>query len=256
VSKSKRIGRITDLLFALLIVAGMVVAVTLFLPQQPQQGQGNCRSNWVAKDESAPFEYDGDQIITKVIIKSGANCITFGGNGDNGCYRVSGIGSTSVKVWRIGEAGPECQEISHVEFYAEQVEETATPTRTETNVPPTITPTSTTDPTPTETATTPFKFWTPTPTTPTPSGTPENTVTPTQSTGTPSVSESPTPNGTGTEPPDKRRSPTPPVLLPQTGFFEPNGETVDYEAVFAILFFIIVVGGVLIVQLKYEKDKE
>lgn len=174
---------------------------------------GNCNSGWVAKDESAPFTYDGGELITKVIVKSGQGCFVFLRNGSNGCYAVSGMPEGPIKVNRVGDAGPSCQEISHVEFYAT----VNTPTPTDGNIPRNT-------PTPTQTATLPFKFWT---FTPSPSETPTGTTTPPVETVTPTLpGETRTPEGptdTPTQPPErtkvppKHRTSTPEVLLPAAG---------------------------------------
>jgi LPXTG-motif cell wall-anchored protein len=189
------------------------------------QGSGNCQSGWEGKVESAPFSYSGTETITKVIVKSGQGCFVFLRNGSNGCYRVSGIGTTSAKVVQDGEAGPECQEISHAEFYVGDPP------------PPTNTPTATdgTISLNTPTQATPFKFWTftPPPTYPPPT-TPEFSPTPS---GTPEVTLTFTPTSTQR----RGKTPTPKVLLPQTGEDGRNNN----EMVFAIAFILIVVGIVI-----------
>ena len=82
-------------LVSLALVMGW--AITMLLPNQPLQGQGDCGVGYVEKIESAPFEYDGDQIITKVFVKSGTNCfaLTVANPGD-GCYLAVGLGTTHV----------------------------------------------------------------------------------------------------------------------------------------------------------------
>lgn len=235
-----RLKNVMQLLGLIIIVFVLVFALDYALPEQPLQGQGNCKAGAVAKDESAPFEYDGTQIITKVIIKSGQECISFKANGTDGCYWVMGIGTTHVKVSRVGNPSPECQEVSHVEFYAEPQEDTATPVSTATRE-------------------TPFKFWTFTPTstvatatqtvtaTP-PMETPTLTVSPTGQTGTPTEATNtpPEPTGTNTSPP-RHRTATPQVLLPQTGedgggSAGNSGVGIVFPAVFLgliVLFFVI-----------------
>jgi hypothetical protein len=193
-------------------------AINVVLPDQPMQGQGNCGVGYVDKVESAPFEYDGDQIITKVFVKSSTNCFNLSvNNPSDGCYTASGLGTTHVKVSRTGEASNECQEISHVEFYAGIINT------------PTGTPTSTVTPTATQTATqveenTPTATVTPTATdppteTPTVTGTPGEEITPTPS-------EAVTPTYTETSPPNKQRTKTPQPILPATGEAEDRAESI------------------------------
>lgn len=90
--------------------------------------------------------------ISGVCIKSGTNM--FGGAShsgllgdgtyESGCYSVSGVGTGTVTVERVGEDSPTCQGLSHIDvFYS-----SATPTPT-----PTATPTETPTPTPAPTAT-------------------------------------------------------------------------------------------------------
>lgn len=246
-----------DLLLLLLLGGGLIFAFKYALPaiEQPMQGQGNCGEGFVSKDGSAPFEYDGDQNICKVFVKSGSQ-----GQGDacygftfppasqsDGCYSVRGLGSTSVRVTGGGTSS-ECKEISHVEFYAcprptdtTAPTSTSTPEATDTPLPsPTSTASQTVSPpseTPTATSTseetqeTPFKFWTPTPNTPgpTPSETPDtprSTRTPTETGPTPTWTLTP-PGTTGTPTPGQPKrsvTPTGSVRLPQTGFMDARGD--------------------------------
>jgi hypothetical protein len=147
------------------------------------QGQGNCDTGWVEKDEQAPFAYNGQDIITSVYVKSGQGCFLLTmNNPSDGCYQAAGLGTNSVSVTQIGTPGPECQVISHVEYYADQVDPSPTPTDTATNT-ATSTSTATNTATPTETATIvvtdPVVTLTPTHTT-TPTNTATNTATPTE----------------------------------------------------------------------------
>lgn len=185
----------------LLLMALMAVMAQTALAQ----GSGNCGTGWEYKDESAPFEYSGDKIIDKVIVKASTECFSFkyAGSGmvSSACYVVQGLGTSHVKVVNAPTAPEECHDISHVEFYADP--NTATPT----NPGPVDTPTNT------ATLETPFKFWTFTPTAT------EATQTPT-STGTiaapPEETYTPTPPDT-LPPPPPRKTKTPVVLLPETG---------------------------------------
>lgn len=180
-----------------------------------QQGQGDCGSGYVAKDDNSPFSYNGDKIITSVRIKAGSQvqgeaCFKISTNGNHGCYAVQGLGTTSVKVTYLGGEG--CKDISHVEFYSD-VEPTSTPTE----APPTATPTDTLvvpteteipdteTPTPEATATdTPEATATATPEDE-PTDTPEATPTATEVT-----EDTPTPTVTpGVEPTEITITPTP-----------------------------------------------
>lgn len=172
-----------------LVVLSLALSVGLSSLMAPKpvlsQGTGNCSEGSVFKDEQSPWEYTGDQIITRVIIKAGSQiqgeaCFVFTQDGSNGCYAVTGIGTNHVVVTEV-EGGTDCKEISHVEFYADEI----TPTPTETPA-----PTDTPVPTPTETP-----VVTPTPgTDPTPTVTPDPTATPTQS---PTATPTPGNGGTG-----------------------------------------------------------
>ena len=135
-----------------------------------------------------------DRIIHAVGIKSATECFYFTSNGDDGCYRVSGIGTGTVTVERIGD-GPNCQAMSYVAIY--------------TSPAPTATPTNTPTKTPTKTHTATFTF-TPTDT---PTSSPTNTITPTSEvtfTPTPTKTHKPT----NTPPPTWTPSATPPDITP------------------------------------------
>jgi sortase (surface protein transpeptidase) len=183
-----------------------VALATLFFPYRAQSAPpGECSQGYILKDENSPFSYSGAQIITRVEIKAGSNqstdgnqCTTLTQNGNNGCYAVTGLGTTNVSVTKIG-SGNTCKDISHVEFYADPG---TTPTQTPTPVvTPTPTPTTLVTPTPTPTIVvsptpTPTRAVTPT-ITPTPTPTTEVTVTPTPAvTPTPTVTVQVTPTPT------------------------------------------------------------
>ena len=94
--------------------------------------------------------YDaGPNIVTGACIKSGSNMFD-GGHSEvftqdtaniEGCYTISGIGTSSVTVQRTGAAGPNCQGISHIDVLV------AAPTPTPTPTPP---PSPSPTPSPTE----------------------------------------------------------------------------------------------------------
>jgi hypothetical protein len=225
-----RLSRRISTTFYSLGVASLVISLVLSLAYQPanasemiEQGPGNCDTGWVAKVESAPFVYNGSQIITSVYVKSATNCFLFSQDGSNGCYAVSGIGTTNVTVTRVGVPGPSCQEISHVEFYSN---ETATPTNTP--VTPTATNTSTSTPTNTPVIPTATNTSTSTPTntpviptatntsTSTPTNTPviptatnTSTATPTNTAVTPTATATDTPIGPTATPTSTQETPTP-----------------------------------------------
>lgn len=192
-----------------LIFFKTVIPVAATPPGNPP---GNCGSGFVEKDKSSPYSYSGLFSIGYVIVKAGDEhstdhpCVQINSNGSNGCYEVSGLGSTSVTVWKVG-SGSDCKNISHVEFYAQGA--SLTPT-----IGPTFTPTPTRhcpcgSPTPTVTET-------PTPTetpVPTPTATPEVTPTPGEE-----LSPTPTPGGGEEATPTPTTKPTPtPTNTPSTG---------------------------------------
>ena len=135
-------------------------------------GLGNCapEGSVVVKDE-APGDVNEftstSGVITAVYIKAGTPCYEFLADQTIGCYTVTGIGTETVTVTRSG-SGPDCKEISHIEYVIGAPTPTPTPE-------PTPTPTPTPEPTPTPT---PTPEPTPTPT-PTPEPTPSPTPTPT-----------------------------------------------------------------------------
>jgi hypothetical protein len=204
------------------------------------QGQGNCDTGWVEKDEQAPFAYNGQDIITSVYVKSGQGCFLLTmNNPSDGCYQAAGLGTNSVSVTQIGTPGPECQVISHVEYYADQVDPSPTPTDTATNT-ATSTNTATNTATPTETATivvtdpvvtlTPTDTPVPTATDPAPTQTPTDlppTNTPTQ----PVTAASPTPPPTLPPPAETPEL----ILIPETGV---DLSFVDIDNRILVIFFL------------------
>ena len=63
-------------------------------------------------------------IVTGVCIKSGVNMFNGGHSGildngtfENGCYQVSGVGTSEVTVERISQESSTCQAISHIDVY-------------------------------------------------------------------------------------------------------------------------------------------
>jgi hypothetical protein len=97
-------------------------------------------------DPVTEFTAPAGQVVTGVCVKAGTGLSTFILDGAGICYSVSGIGTGSVTVTRIGE-GPVCKGISHVDFY---LTPQPVPTPTPTPIPtPTPTPTPTPIATPT-----------------------------------------------------------------------------------------------------------
>jgi hypothetical protein len=114
-------------------IACLLVGITFSFVPPPGEaatvnGLGNCSEGFISKDSSAPFKYTGDQNVCKVIVKAGSqnqpdqNACTgikfppASQTDDRGCYKVSGLGSSSVSVSKVG-TDPSCKDISHVEFY-------------------------------------------------------------------------------------------------------------------------------------------
>jgi hypothetical protein len=261
---AKRIAKLCYLLGAACLLVGLILSVAHFAGSSAEvnaQGQGNCDTGWVDKDEQAPFGYSGQEIITSVYVKSGEGCFLLTiNNPSDGCYQAIGLGTNNVSVTQIGTPGPDCQEISHVEFYAGQVDPSPTPTNTATN-------TATLIPTPTETATIvvtdPVVTLTPTDT-PTPTNTATFTATPEVTDPVVTLTPTDTPIPTATDPaatqtptnppptntpsqPETATSPTPPptlpppadtpelVLIPDTGV---DLSFADFDNRFLVVFFL------------------
>lgn len=262
------IKKVQFVLYMVLIWAVITLGFSFFIPNQPLNGAGDCGSNYLAKDETDPFEYDGEQLICGSIVKAGSQvqgeaCFSLTiANPNDGCYAATGLGTNSVRVRKVG--GDECKGISHVEFYPCQQEEPTdiptstlasieTPTSTQTSTSTsTVTPTgteivstATNTPTPSQTLETPWKFWTSTPITVTPTS-PDITITATpKDFPTP---ESPTPTYTIT-PPDGEKTPTvvlppggdktPQVALPATGVDGSNTDETMLRFGFAFVLSVI-----------------
>ena len=134
-------------------------------------GDNSWSNNWY-KDENSPFGITASgYIIDQICVKGGQNKIYYSSNGSDGCWSVSGIGTSTASAVKVG-SGSSCKDISHAAFHR-IVASTPTPTNTPT---PTKTPT----PTPTNVPTaTPTPTYAPT-ATPTPTTGVTNTPTPTQ----------------------------------------------------------------------------
>ncbi len=158
---------------AILVVIGLLIVFQLASPPERALGDGGACTDATAgsivpvNGDLATFTAPGGSIVTAVCIKSGQVHSGQLGNGTYGspfaasCYIVSGVGSQTATVIRIGE-GPACQELSHIDAYylsrhahgdehaghADGESTPVTPTARSTPVTPTSTPV-----TPTATAT-------------------------------------------------------------------------------------------------------
>jgi len=202
----------------LLFVFVAILAVCLILAgisplPASAEGQGNCLNpdtpGFIKEDTggtTVTINADVGYVINSVTVKAGSEqssdspCTTFNQDGTYLCYAISGIGTSSVTVTKVG-TGPGCKDISHLEAI-QVIVPTDTPTATNT---PTETPTETLTETPTDTPTeTPTETTTVTVTeTTNPTETPTETQTP-EPTGTPFPTLPPPPIST-------------PILLPVTG---------------------------------------
>lgn len=170
---------------------------------------------------SVSYTTPSGQVVLSVCIKSGSNMFTDSsspnhsgqlGNGtyENGCYTVSGVGTSTVTVTSNSQSET-CQEISHIDAYYGTLtpSPSITPSPTPNVIPtpsssPTSSPAPTSTPTPSET---PYPSPTPTSSpTSAPTSTPDPISTPTP---TPSVTPQPTATPTATSAPTINATPTP-----------------------------------------------
>jgi hypothetical protein len=154
---SRKIARFSYMLG----IAGMVVAMLLTIIQQPASAEefSQCGTGFEIKLEgTGPFTYttSAGKIISQITLKAGQECVTFTSNGNDGCYNVSGLGSQTVSLTRVGDS-KDCKEISHVLIHTtpgskptEEPKVTTTITK-----PPTEPPADTKTPTPVKTKTPP-----------------------------------------------------------------------------------------------------
>jgi hypothetical protein len=113
-----------------MVSLGLLAAYVLAGPVAAQ-GQGTCIEGGTKIENPGDSEViTAGSPITQVAIKAGNECILFPPETSNDCYTVSGLGTTTVTITRIG-SGRDCKEISHIEFTTGPVEP-----------PPTTTPTS------------------------------------------------------------------------------------------------------------------
>jgi hypothetical protein len=207
-----RIGKISIIFGIAFLLVGLALSMVMVPGEATEvNGQGNCDTGWVYKDESSPFSYSGSETIVKAIVKSGQGCfpLTISSPSD-GCYQATGLGTTSVSVTRIGiPHGDVCQSISHVKFYAGPTDPPATdPPATD---PPATDPPAT-DPPATDPPATDPPVTDPPPTTEAPATTdPPATTQPPATTEPPVTTDPPT----TTTPTEEVITPTPPPTMPQ-----------------------------------------
>ena len=95
---------------------GLTAAFVIGGPIASAQGTGNCLEGSTKLDFSAEtYTINAGSPITTVAIKAGNGCFLFPPLTSNACYTVSGLGTTTVTITRIG-SGRTCKEISHVEY--------------------------------------------------------------------------------------------------------------------------------------------
>lgn len=150
IEKQRRIQVALNVVFT--IIAFLILAFAIRSSRASAQGLGNC-GEFTFKDEQFPFGFTlPNGIVKKLVIKAGSQnqgdaCFEFIQDGDDGCYSVSGLGTASASATKIGE-GPECKDISHVEFTGEDPTPTPSPSAS-----PSATPSPTPDPSPSPTPT-------------------------------------------------------------------------------------------------------
>ena len=208
--------KILRVLFVLFLALG--VCALLSVPSLPAlaQGQGNCLDSdtpgYIKQDTggtTVTITADSGFVINSVTVKAGSDesttdpCTTLTQNGTFTCYAVSGLGTGSVTVTKVG-SGPDCKDISHLEA----IEETPPTETPPTETPPTETPPTETPPTETPPTETPPTETPPTETPPT-----ETPPTETPPTETPPTDQTPTPVPTLPIPPES----TADIVLPLTG---------------------------------------
>jgi hypothetical protein len=129
-----------------LLTIGILIAVAwvAFMPARAAADGGGCtdaQHNVQGTSSTISFTAPSGGTIDGICIKSGNDSKHSGrlGNGTfDDCYQVSGVGSTTATVTKLG-VGPTCQEISHIDIYV-----TTAPSGTPTATPTAATPTTTT----------------------------------------------------------------------------------------------------------------
>jgi hypothetical protein len=136
-----------------LVTLGMTAAYFVAAPVGAAPGGGgggNCVSGGTKIDvsmESYTIVAPAGTVVTAVYIKAGNVCIPVTSDSNDGCYSVSGLGTPTVMVTRVG-SGSECKEISHIEYVTGPGTTPPTTTTTTTTTPtqPTTTISTTTTP--------------------------------------------------------------------------------------------------------------
>lgn len=210
-------------------------------------------------DPSTSWTAPEGSVVCLVIVKAGTvmRNVPFSADGCVSGYCVSGIGTQTATAERTCHEGPDCNAISHVEFWYSVAEATATPTETPTNTPTaTATPTATNTPTATGTApvsATPTETATATPTSPA-TATPTSTATEPAATAThvatptETVESTPPPRPTHTSTPCDCETPTatPPAETDNREMHLPTTGGSSRWWVVSLVGIVLIAGGMYI----------
>ena len=101
---------------SLLVVPLAALLIGLALSQPVAARTQRCPTECGIKVEQGPWCYSGDKVIVALCIKAGTQTFPFYGDGTNGCYTVTGLGTKNVTVTGGGTSRT-CKDISHVVFY-------------------------------------------------------------------------------------------------------------------------------------------
>ena len=104
-----------------LLVAPIITIIATGCLNQPVAPTANARAHQCPTDggvklEHAPWVYSGSQTVVGVCIKAGTENFGFNHDGSDGCYTVTGLGTTNVSVTG-GGTSRYCKDISNVVFY-------------------------------------------------------------------------------------------------------------------------------------------
>ena len=154
--------KILNIATASLILAGLFNGLSLNSNYIVSADAGKCNDapgSANTTNNFASLTAPSGKVVNSICIKSGSNMfgdghsdrLTTNTTYENGCYEVTGIGSQTVTVKKVG-SGNNCQDLSHVDVYfnVPQPSPTFTPINSPT-VTPTLTPTPNTSSTPTPT---------------------------------------------------------------------------------------------------------
>ena len=126
-SNKKFLESIKIFISIVLIVLSVVIFFTTY-QEKKARSETSCDIGSFYKDESAPYEYSGNRIVSEVGVKAGTGCDFFKINATSECYQITGLGTTEVLVRQI-RSDNVCKGISHVAFFSTQsVNPTSTPT--------------------------------------------------------------------------------------------------------------------------------